>query len=254
MISNDNERIKAMTEGGEKLGEILKNLLNESVTGTNLLDIEDHANDLIKKAGGSPSFTTVEDYKWATCLCVNDEVVHGIPKKYLLQKDDVFTIDIGMIYKGYHTDMARTKIIGIDKDEVSDKKHFLDTGKKALNLATSAAVVGNRIGHISSIIEDIITEQKYGIVRSLVGHGVGKKLHEEPQIPGFVRGDIKNTPLIKEGMTLAIEVIYAKGNGSIVIDNDGWTIRTRDGSLSAVFENTISVNINGPRVLTVCPF
>lgn len=245
------EKINAMTEGGKKLGIILQSLLDLSKPGTNLLEIEREAQDQIQKAGGMPSFTTVSGYKWATCLCINDEIVHGIPKNYILVNGDVLTIDIGILYKGFHTDTAWTKIVGHDNSiNMSEKQIFLDIGKNALRKAIDVAIVGNRVGHISNVIEEEIMKAGYSIIRSLVGHGVGKKLHEEPQIPGFLNSDINKTPLLYDGMTIAIEVIYAKGKGLAYVNPDGWTMCTRDESLSAVFEHTIQIRSKRSYVLT----
>jgi methionyl aminopeptidase len=247
------KKFLAMKEGGKKLGSILSSLLVESKPGVSLLTIEKHAQEQIKKLGGKPSFQTVSGYYWATCLCINDEVVHGIPKAYILKENDLFTIDIGMIYKGYHTDTAYTIKIKDQRSKIKDTMDdFLDTGEKALQEAIAQARIGNRIGHISRAIQKRIKGAGYSIVKCLVGHGVGKSLHEEPQIPGYMRGSIDNTPLLLEGMTIAIEVIYAEGKGNVITDmSDGWTMRTRDHSRSAVFEHSIYIDQNGPYVLTV---
>jgi methionyl aminopeptidase len=241
-----------MRKGGEKLGSILQRLFTESIIGTPLLSVEQHAWEMIREAGGSPSFMTVEGYKWATCLCVNDEVVHGVPSKYILKDGDIFTIDIGMIYGGFHVDTAWTKIIGNPKGKNGDnKQNFLQSGQTALTHAIDQARIGKRIGHISQAIENSIEGAGYSIVKSLVGHGVGRQLHEEPQIPGFLSSSIDSTPKLSEGMTIAIEVIYAQKNGAVNYDNaDGWTISTKDGSIAAVFEHTVAITEKGPFILT----
>ncbi len=253
MTTKNPAEIQSMQEGGKKLGSILDVLLSDAQTGVQLIELEERARDLIKNAGGTPSFMTVEDYKWATCLCVNNIVVHGIPSSYALRSGDVLTIDIGMVYEGLHTDTAWTKII-TDKQKPNDVKvsEFLKTGEIALKDAISEAKIGNRVGHISQMIGTRIEGSGYGIVRSLVGHGVGKALHEEPQIPGFLRGPIENTRELLPGLTIAIEVIYAMGKGAVVYTNDdGWSIGTKDNSISAVFEHTIVITKNGPVILTL---
>jgi methionyl aminopeptidase len=226
-----------------------------SQPGTVLNDIEALARKLISQSGGTPSFTTVGDYKWTTCLCVNDEVVHGIPTDRKLVSGDVFTIDIGMIYDGFHTDTASSIIVGGDNAVVPEStKQLLKTGKAALESAIKVAHAGNRVGHISQAIQQSIESAGYGIVKQLVGHGVGRTLHEEPQIPGFLRSDKAKTPELTEGMTIAIEVIYAQGSGAVIYANDdGWTISTRDGSLSAVFEHTLAITTHDPIVITRRP-
>jgi methionyl aminopeptidase len=180
-------------------------------------------------------------------LNVNEVVVHGIPTKYILRDGDILTIDIGLIYKGFHTDTAGTKIIGSSKKN----EEFLKTGKLALERAIEKARIGNRIGDISKVVQETIEGAGYSIVKSLVGHGIGHDLHEEPQIPNFLRGAIENTLPLKEGMTIAIEPIYAMGRGEIVYQNDdGWTLATRDRSLTSVFEHTLAITGAGPVVLT----
>lgn len=246
------EEIVIMREGGQKLGRILDELLAVETPGVSLLEIEKKADELIVAAGGTASFKTVKGYTWATCLCVNDVVVHGVPTEYKLQEGDVLTIDIGLLYKGFHTDTAWTKIVKSQKqDKQNEKERFLAKGEEALWKAIEQATVGNRVGNISKTIQDIIEGAGYSIITSLVGHGVGKELHEDPQIPGVLRGTIDNTALLKEGMTIAIEVIYAMGQGAVEYsNNDGWTLATKDGSLSAVFEHTIEVAPDGPHILT----
>jgi methionyl aminopeptidase len=245
------QEITQMREGGKRLGVILDGLIDMAKPGVSLLEIENKAQQEIAKAGGTPSFMTVGDYKWATCLCVNDEVVHGIPTHRKLLDGDILTIDVGMIYGGLHTDTAFTKYISNDPEIPDEIKDFLETGKKTLSGAIRQALAGNRIGDISKTIQNNIEVAGYHIVKTLVGHGVGKNLHEEPQIPGYVKTQITNSPLIVQGQTIAIEIIYGLGTGSIVYANDdGWTISTRDGSLSAVFEHTVLIGEKGPEILT----
>ncbi len=256
---NQKDKIQAQIEGGQKLGIILDKLLDKSQVGVSLMEIELEAQRLIKEAGGTPSFQTVEGYRWATCLCIDDDVVHGIPTDYVLNEGDVLTVDVGILYKGYHTDTAWTKLVTSNlskqeskKDsEKTDIEKFLKVGEETLWASVAQAKAGNHIGDISLAIQEGIEAAGYSIVKALVGHTVGKELHEEPQVPGYLKGSLKATPELKDGMTLAIEVIYSAGSGTIVYANDdGWTIATRDGSLSAVYEHTILVEGNNPKVLT----
>jgi methionyl aminopeptidase len=178
---------------------------------------------------------------------LNEVVVHGIPTQYVLKDGDILTIDIGLIYKGFHTDTAGTKIIGSSKKN----EEFLNTGKLALQRAIKEAKIGNRIGNISNVVQETIEGAGYSVVKSLVGHGIGRELHEEPQIPNFLSSTIERTLPLKEGMTIAIEPIYAMGRGEIVYENtDGWTLATRDRSLTSVFEDTLAITEDGPVVLT----
>ncbi len=247
------DELVAMTEGGKKLGVILQQLLAASKPGISLLAIESQAMDLIAKTGGSPSFVTVPGYRWATCLCVNEVVVHGIPTERKLSEGDVLTIDVGMFYKGLHTDTAWTKIVGrAQGKEQSEKERFLKVGEDALWKAIDQARAGNHVGYISQAIQSTIEKAGYGVVRTLVGHGVGKGIHEEPQIPGLLKGRIEDTPELCSGMTIAIEVIYTMGSPVVVYDNDdGWSIATKDRSLSSVFEHTVAITGGVPIVLTL---
>lgn len=248
------EEIEVMREGGRRLGNILLELLEFSRPGTILTDIENRAVDLIAQNGATGSFNTVPGYHWVTCLNVNEVVVHGIPSAYTLAEGDVLTIDIGLIYQGFHTDTAWTKIVTNGQGNAGDyreKEKFLTVGKEALERGIAAARVGNRVGDISRAVQETIEGAGYSIVKSLVGHGVGRELHEEPQIPNYQRGAIENTLPLKEGMTIAIEPIYAMGKGEIVYENDdGWTLATRDRSLTSVFEHSLAITAKGPIVLT----
>ena len=246
------EKLAMMAEGGQRLGRILSRLLEEARPGVKLVTLDQRASSLIAESGGTPSFQTVKGYHWATCLCVNEVVVHGVPSQYVLKEGDVLTIDVGMLYAGFHTDTAWTKIVHGSSSPVDRKKEiFLKTGKVALADAIAVAKVGNHVGHISRAIAEVIGGAGFSIVRSLVGHGVGRQLHESPQVPGFLEGKIENTPKLEVGMTIAIEAIYAMGKGAVVYDNkDGWSVATADGSLSAVFEHTIAVTAREPRILT----
>lgn len=255
---NQQEKIAAQIEGGEKLGTILNLLLEKAQIGISLMDIENEAQRLIKEAGGTPSFQTVEGYRWATCLCIDDDVVHGIPTDYVLNEGDVLTIDVGILYKGYHTDTAWTKIVTSESKSKNENKEetdietFLKIGEQALWESVAQAKAGNRIGHISAATQQRIEGAGYSIIKSLVGHTVGKELHEEPQVPGYLKGSVDATPLLRDGMTIAIEIIYSQGTGTIVYSNDdGWTLCTKDGSLSAVFEHSILIDGDKPKVLTL---
>jgi len=170
-----------------------------------------------------------------------------------LKPGDVVGIDCGVFYKGFHTDMSETIKVKSSKLKVqSDAVDlFLKTGKRALEEAIRVAIVGNHVGHISKTIQAIVEGAGYSVVRSLVGHGVGRSLHEEPEIPGFLSGNIEKTPLLKEGMVIAIEVIYNMGKADVSYrSSDGWTIQTADGSISAVFERSVAITGDGPLPLT----
>lgn len=238
-----------MKEGGKKLNRVLTMLLTEVKTGASPLKLDQLAEKLIRKEGGVPSFMKVPGYKWTTCMCINDIVVHGIPQDEPLVEGDILGLDVGMFYKGFHTDSSWSVIVG-NADKFPEKKRLLTIGEKALNQAITQVKVGNRIGHISRSIQKDIERAGYSIIPELVGHGVGRKLHEDPEIPGKLRGILEKTPLIKPGMALAVEVIYSAGKPDIYLDEDGWTIRTKDGTLSGLFEKTVIATNHGVLVLT----
>ena len=246
------QEIAYMHEGGKRLGRVLQQLLDFAQPGISLIEIDKKAGELIAHSGARSSFSTVKGYKWPTCLCVNEAVVHCIPTSRVLADGDVLTIDVGLIYKGFHTDTAWTKIVGIDTSaQKKAKETFLSVGQDALSKAIALATIGTHIGTISASTQDIIEHAGYAIIKSLVGHGVGKELHEDPQVPNYVRGDYRNTYQFVGGETIAIEPIYVMGKPSVVYDsNDGWTIATRDRSLAAVFEHSLAITENGPLVLT----
>lgn len=242
------EELKIMAEGGRKLAQIRDNLEAAVATGVSAWDIEELANDLIEKSGGQSSFKMVPGYSWSTCVNVDDGVVHGIPKKEtVFKKGQIVSIDVGLFYKGFHTDTSTSVLV-----DSSDKKlmSFLDVGRKALKNAISEATAGNFVRDISAAYERTLAEAKLTPVWRLTGHGVGRSLHELPYVPCFARGaDIEPLELVP-GLVLALEVMYTKGNGNIKTAQDGWTIVTQDGKISALFEETVSVTNHGPVVLT----
>lgn len=241
------EELEMMVEGGAKLAEVKAHLKREIKVGANADDIDKLAERLIEKTGGKPSFKMVPNYNWTTCVNVNEGVVHGIPKKATVFKNgDVVSVDIGLFYKGFHTDTSFT--VGLNVDKNTEK--FLKVGERAFNLAVGKAKAGNRIYDISQVIEDTLTNAGYSPIHALVGHGVGRELHEEPQIPCFVRGRRKSSPRIPEGAVFAIEVMYAQGEGKVHLDNDGWTISASDGTITALYEETVAVTKNGPKIIT----
>lgn len=244
-----NGKVEAMAEGGKILAEVLFQVIKNVKPGVSEKDLDNLAEKLILEKGGTPGFKKVKGYRNAICASTNDVVVHGIPTDYKFREGDVVGVDCGVYYKGFHTDMSETVRVGHLKNDGIDK--FLEVGRKALEAAIDTAVVGNRIGNISKTIQDIVEKQNgYSIVRSLVGHGVGKKLHEEPEVPGFLDISIEETPKLSDGMTIAIEVIYNMGKPDVVLDPDNWTIRSKDHSLSGVFEKTIAIRGQNPWILT----
>jgi methionyl aminopeptidase len=239
--------ISIMAEGGKKLSRIKKALKDKVAVGVSAMAIEELARKLIEKEGGKPSFMMVPGYKWATCVNVNEGLVHGIPKKRIVfKKGDVVSVDIGFYYKGFHTDTSVTKGLAVD----AKTKKFLATGEVALKKAIKAAKVGNKIVDISEAIETTVKANDYTPIRALVGHGVGRALHEGPQIPCFTGGKKEKSPEILPGMVLAIEVMYGLGSPEVELGSDGWTISMRDAKIAALYEETVAITKHGPFVLT----
>ncbi|MDP2649567.1 MAG: type I methionyl aminopeptidase [bacterium] len=251
------KQIEIMVQGGKILSDVVHEIVGKIKPGVSELEIDKMTQDLIIKRGAEPAFKMVKGYKHTICSTTNNVVVHGIPSEYRYKEGDIAGIDCGALYRGFYTDMAdAVRVTTINHQQLTIDKYkaidlFLQTGKRALEEAIKVTVPGNRIGNISEVIQNIVENSGYSVVRSLVGHGVGKKLHEEPEIPGFIDRDINKTPLLKEGMTLAIEVIYNMGKSDVVYKgNDHWSIVTKDGSLSAVFEKTIAITKKEPVILT----
>src|SRR3989304_2115452 len=239
--------IEIMKEGGKKLGRVKKGLLKAVKVGVRASEIEELAQKLIKEEGAKPSFAMVPGYSWATCINVNEGLVHGIPKAEIVFKEkDVVSVDVGLFYKGFHTDTSFSVGLGVDETA----KKFLKTGKGALEKAIDEAKAGNRVYDISQAIEDTIKAEGYSPIKALVGHGVGRELHEGPQIPCFTLGKRQESPEIAPGMVLAIEVMYAQGSPEVEIASDGWTISMRDGKIAALYEETVAINSHGHFVLT----
>ncbi|SRR3989339_573238 len=241
--------IKIMQEGGAKLGLVKKALEKAVKPGVTGKEIDDLADVLIAKYGCKSSFKMVPNYHWSTCINVNEGVVHGIPKKEVVFKNgDIVSVDVGVFYKGFHTDTSTSVIAGTNTNAAIIA--FLAAGRSALRKGISAARPGKTIGDISRSIEVTLKKAKLNPIRALVGHGIGRELHEAPYIPCFVSSSMDEKLVIKEGWALAIEVMYTMGNSDLVLEEDNWTIRTKDGKISGLFEETVAVTQNGPIVLT----
>ncbi len=247
MKNSDEEKIRLMVEGGQKLAQVRRQLAEGAQPGVKLIELEKQADQWLQAAGGKAAFKLVKGYHWATCINVNQGVVHGIPGEYVIQDGDIVSIDVGLFYKGYNTDTSVT----VGAGEISKEgQTFLQTGRLALKKSIAAAKPGRHVWHISRAMQEVVEGAGYAVVRSLTGHGVGKDLHQIPNIPCYAIGGPKDTPELKIGQTLAIEVIYTLGNPELTTEADGWTISTRDGKIAALFEETIAVTETGPVVLT----
>ncbi len=235
--------IELMQRGGEITSAVLQTLIRAVKVDTKLIDLDSLAEEEILKLGAEPSFKTVDNYPYTTCINVNEGIVHGMPNEYKLKKSDIVSIDIGSLYKGFHTDLSYTLEVETDYEST-----FLKTGKLALEKAISSCKLGNRIGDISASMQQEVESKGYSVSEMLVGHGVGRKLHEDPYVPCY--GVFGTGHKLKAGMVLAIEVIYQKGRPDLVESSDGWTLKTADGSLSALYEKTVALTRAGTVVIT----
>ena len=246
------EEIKIMAEGGNILNEVMEKLLKTVDIGMEMIELDRLAESEIIKRGAKPSFKTVPGYRWTICACVNDIVVHGVPGTYKAKKNDIIGIDLGIYFKGFHTDCSWTiRVGGYNKKNNHPVDEFLQCGQIALDRALKTVQPDNYIFDISRAIQNTVEQAGYSVVKNLIGHGIGKKLHEEPEIPGFVSKPRKKTTKIVPGLTVAVEVIYNLGSGEVdYIKEDGWTIKTRDGKISGLFETTVAVTNHGVILLT----
>ena len=213
--------------------------------GIKTKELDRLAEEFIRSKGATPSFKGYEGFPSTLCISINDEVVHGFPSDRVLQDGDIISIDIGACYKGYHGDSAWTYTVG----EVSDDaKYLLEHTEKALYEGIKQAKVGHRIGDISYAVEKYATEHNLGVVKELVGHGVGTSVHEAPDVPNY--GTKGTGPKIRDGMVIAIEPMLTLGSPDIYIEDNDWTVKTEDSSLSAHFEHTIAITNEGVIILT----
>lgn len=245
-IKSDRE-IALMRDAGKILAEVHARLGEQISPGMSTLDIDRLGEKMIRSYGCIPNFLNYNGYPASICVSVNDEVVHGIPRAdHILQEGDIVSLDAGLIYKGYHSDAARTHAVG--KISTQAQK-LIDVTKQSFFEGVKMAISGNHLNDISRTIDSYVTSFGYGIVRDLVGHGIGTQLHEEPQIPNFAqrRRGVKLRP----GMTLAVEPMINLGSWEVEWLDDDWTVVTADGSLSAHYENTILITEGEPEILTL---
>ena len=239
--------IELMRESCRLLAIVHKEMEEAIRPGMSTMDIDNIGDRVIRKLGCIPNFKNYHGYPASVCVSVNDEVVHGIPsKKRILQEGDIVSLDAGLIYKGYHSDAARTHAVG----EISPQaRKLMDVTKQSFFEGIKMAKAGNHLHDISNAIDAFIKPYGYGIVRDLVGHGIGTQLHEDPQIPNFAQN--RRGMKLRPGMTLAIEPMINIGRADVVWLDDDWTVVTEDGSLSAHYENTILITDGEPEILTL---
>lgn len=242
------EELNLMRQAGYMLAQVHEKMMEAVKPGISTFEIDAIGEEEIRRLGGVPNCKGYEGYPAAVCISVNDEVVHGIPKKEtILKEGDIVSLDTGLTYKGYNSDAARTWGVGKISDEA---QKLIDVTKQSFFEGIKQAKSGNRLYDISKAIDNYVTPFGYGIVRELTGHGIGKSLHEEPMIPNYkqLRRGIKLLP----GMTLCVEPMITMGKRKVAFLDDDWTVVTMDGSLAAHYENTIAIRPDGePEILTI---
>lgn len=239
------QEIAIMAESGKILATVLKELEKMVKPGVTTLELDRAAEALILSMGGKPAFKNYDGFPYTLCASINEVVVHGYPSNYTLREGDIIGLDLGVIYKDYYSDMAMTIPVGTVSFEA---KRLIMVTKTALRLGIKKAKVGNTIGDIGNTIQRYIETQSYGIVKELCGHGIGKHLHEDPQILNF--GKRGHGAKLQEGMVICIEPMITIGKPDLKQAKDGYGYATKDNSLSAHFEHTIAITKNGPKVLT----
>jgi len=244
LVKSEKE-ISIMAEGGRILAMVLKEVAAMAKPGVVTLDLDRAAERLIFSNGAKPAFKGCEGFPYSLCVSVNDVVVHGFPSSYVLKDGDIVGLDLGVLWKGYNTDMAVTVAIG----EISyEARRLMDIAKKSLRLGIKKARAGITTGDLGHTIQRCIEEQGFGVVRDLCGHGIGKNVHEDPQIPNY--GQRHKGEVLKEGMVICIEPMVTMGAQQIKRAKDGYGFATKDGSLSAHFEHTIAITKDGAKILT----
>ena len=248
MVTIKSEReIELMREAGRILAKVHEELGRTLVPGMSTKEIDRMCEDMIRSHGCVPSFLNYQGFPASVCISINDEVVHGIPDKHLyLEEGDIVSLDTGVIWKGYQSDAARTHMIG----EVSgEARKLVEVTQQSFFEGIKYAKAGNHLNDISKAIQEYAESFGFGVVRDLVGHGIGTEMHEAPEIPNFARR--RKGIRLAAGMTLAIEPMITAGRYDVVWEDDGWTVVTEDGSLASHYENTILITDGEPEILSL---
>ncbi len=241
--------IELMREAGRILALTHAELAKQVKPGMSTLEVDRIGEEIIRSYGCIPSFLNYNGYPASICVSINEEVVHGIPNKdRIIQEDDIVSLDAGVIYKGYHSDAARTLIMPAVKDEV---KKLVEVTKQSFFEGIKQAVPGNHIADIGRAVQNYAESFGYSVVRDLVGHGVGANLHEEPEVPNFA--GLRRGMKLRPGMTIAVEPMINMGVYDVYWEDDDWTVVTADGLPSAHYENTILITEGEPEILSQAP-
>lgn len=230
------EEIELMRESNRLVGMTLGELAKHIRPGVTTLSLDKIAEDFIRSHGAIPAFLGYGGFPYSLCISVNENVVHGFPSEYVLKEGDVISVDCGTEKNGFIGDSAYTFCVG---EVAEDTRKLLRATKNALYLGIEKAVEGNRIGDVGEAIQSYSESQGYSVVRELVGHGIGRKMHEAPEVPNYGRRG--TGPLLKNGMCIAIEPMINMGSKNVVFESDGWTVRTKDRKPSAHFEHTVAI-------------
>jgi methionyl aminopeptidase len=245
IIRKSPAEIEQMAEAGQVVADVIALLSEHMQPGVTTAELDAIADEHIRSRGGVPTFKGYRGYPASICVSPNSMVVHGIPGEYVLRGGDVVSVDVGVTLGGFVADSAWTFPVG----EVSpEAEQLLQACRAALDAGIEQARAGNRVGDISAAVQRSAESAGYAVIRSLVGHGVGRSMHEEPQIPNY--GEPGRGPRLEPGMTLAIEPMISAGSAEIYVHDDHWSISTSDDSLAAHFEHTVAVTEDGPRILT----
>lgn len=245
MILKTPQEIALMRNAGRVVAQTLKTVSAGIRPGVSPQELNDFAHELITKAGGKPSFLGYRDFPAAACISVNDVVVHGIPNAIPLREGDIVTLDFGVYLEGFHADSAWTFPVG---DISSEAAELLKETEASLYEGISYARAGARLGDVGAAVQRHVESHGFSVVRDLVGHGIGRSLHEEPSVPNY--GKPGRGPVLQVGSTICIEPMVNAGTWRVNQLDDGWTIVTADGSLSAHFEHTVAITEEGPQILT----
>lgn len=245
IIIKTDEEILKMKKAGEILASIHKEIANMIKPGISTMEIENFVEEYLKAHGATPEQKGYHGYEYATCASINDEICHGFPREDLVKEGDIVSIDMVVNLDGWLADSAWSYGVGTMSEEA---QKLMDVTKESLYLGIDQAVIGNRIGDISNAIQKHVESNGFSVVRDFVGHGIGKDMHEDPQVPHY--GNPGRGARLVEGMVLTIEPMVNVGTYRMKLDDNGWTARTTDGKLSAQYEHTIAITKDGPVILT----